>query len=401
MVDTKIVLSMIVKNEGHVIERVLHSVIGFIDTYCIVDTGSTDDTKEKILNFFETNGISGKIIDFPFTNFEECRNISLEGSKELGDYAFWIDADEQLILDKTFNKNTFKKKLIDNKVDLVNFSCDYSSVEYKRAQLFNLKTDFFWYGPVHEVLINKDKNHTNKYLNFDKGKVLITPDGNSWTEENSLHKKYEKHAQILLDYQEKNEFKDPRWTFYLAQSYRDAGTILYNSGKDKETAIDYLKKSVFFYKKRAEQRTGYLEEVYFSQLMVARLSYYFKNNSEIVVELLKCEEVNFNNRIEHFFNLVSYLQSENMHINALEYCKKAMSNVKKGTDASLFVEKSIYDWCIYDLYAISLYYTGNVEESLKYFNYCLTKLDTKSTNYEQERKRIEDNIKSIETATGR
>lgn len=36
---------MIVKNESHVIKRCLDSVKDFIDYWVIVDTGSTDDTK--------------------------------------------------------------------------------------------------------------------------------------------------------------------------------------------------------------------------------------------------------------------------------------------------------------------------------------------------------------------
>ena len=37
-------LNMIVKNEGKIITRLFNSVIDIIDTYCICDTGSTDNT---------------------------------------------------------------------------------------------------------------------------------------------------------------------------------------------------------------------------------------------------------------------------------------------------------------------------------------------------------------------
>ena len=46
-------LNMIVKNESAIIERCLNAVYPFIDEYCIVDTGSTDDTIDKIENFFK------------------------------------------------------------------------------------------------------------------------------------------------------------------------------------------------------------------------------------------------------------------------------------------------------------------------------------------------------------
>lgn len=41
-------LCIIVKNESEVIERCLRSSLQYMDTYCIVDTGSTDNTIEII-----------------------------------------------------------------------------------------------------------------------------------------------------------------------------------------------------------------------------------------------------------------------------------------------------------------------------------------------------------------
>jgi glycosyltransferase involved in cell wall biosynthesis len=46
-------LNMIVKNESRIISRLLESVAGVIDTYCICDTGSTDNTIDIIKTFFD------------------------------------------------------------------------------------------------------------------------------------------------------------------------------------------------------------------------------------------------------------------------------------------------------------------------------------------------------------
>jgi glycosyltransferase involved in cell wall biosynthesis len=43
---------MIVKNESKIITRLLKSLEQLIDSYCICDTGSTDNTIEIIENFF-------------------------------------------------------------------------------------------------------------------------------------------------------------------------------------------------------------------------------------------------------------------------------------------------------------------------------------------------------------
>ena len=64
IVDDKptLCLNMIVKNESKIIRRLMESVAPIIDTYCICDTGSTDDTADIITNFFEEKNIQGKVI---------------------------------------------------------------------------------------------------------------------------------------------------------------------------------------------------------------------------------------------------------------------------------------------------------------------------------------------------
>ena len=58
-----ICLNMIVKNEGHIIAETLKNICSYIDLdyWVICDTGSTDNTKQEILNFFESRDISGEL----------------------------------------------------------------------------------------------------------------------------------------------------------------------------------------------------------------------------------------------------------------------------------------------------------------------------------------------------
>ena len=46
-----VALSMIVKNESHIIHECLNSIYKFIDYWVIVDTGSTDGTQDIIKKF--------------------------------------------------------------------------------------------------------------------------------------------------------------------------------------------------------------------------------------------------------------------------------------------------------------------------------------------------------------
>ena len=56
---------MIVKNEAHIIADTLEHLHKFIkfDYWVISDTGSTDKTKEIIINFYKKKGIPGKLVE--------------------------------------------------------------------------------------------------------------------------------------------------------------------------------------------------------------------------------------------------------------------------------------------------------------------------------------------------
>ena len=59
-----ICLNMIVKNESAIIEQTLSNLLSKIkiDYYVISDTGSTDNTKQIIKNFFDSKNILGEIL---------------------------------------------------------------------------------------------------------------------------------------------------------------------------------------------------------------------------------------------------------------------------------------------------------------------------------------------------
>ena len=77
MSSKKIFLNMIVKNESRIIERLLSSVKNIISGCIITDTGSSDNTKEVIINFCNRNNLYYEIKDAEFINFEHARNTSL------------------------------------------------------------------------------------------------------------------------------------------------------------------------------------------------------------------------------------------------------------------------------------------------------------------------------------
>ncbi|MBI1968610.1 tetratricopeptide repeat protein [Candidatus Woesearchaeota archaeon] len=85
----KISLCMIVKNEEAVLRQCLESIQGLVDEIIIVDTGSTDKTKEIASAF------GAKIYDFAWCDdFAAARNESLKHAT--GEWILILDADEVL-----------------------------------------------------------------------------------------------------------------------------------------------------------------------------------------------------------------------------------------------------------------------------------------------------------------
>lgn len=83
-------LSMIVKNEEKYLPGCLESVKDIVDEIVIVDTGSTDRTKEIALSF------GAKVFDFSWKDdFSLARNEALKHST--GEWIIYLDADERIV----------------------------------------------------------------------------------------------------------------------------------------------------------------------------------------------------------------------------------------------------------------------------------------------------------------
>ncbi|HZZ78870.1 MAG TPA: glycosyltransferase [Gemmataceae bacterium] len=85
----RVSLTMIVRNEERNLPRCLGSVRGLCDELILVDTGSTDRTKEIAASF------GAKIVDFAWIDdFSAARNVALDHAT--GHYVLWLDADDVL-----------------------------------------------------------------------------------------------------------------------------------------------------------------------------------------------------------------------------------------------------------------------------------------------------------------
>ncbi|MGN0143106.1 MAG: glycosyltransferase family 2 protein [Roseburia sp.] len=145
-------LCMIVKNEEAVLRRCLDSIADLMDEIIIVDTGSTDRTKELAAEYTD------KIYDFAWkSDFSAARNFSF--SKATMEYIYTADADE--LLDET-NRERFArlKSVLLPEIEIVQMkyitetafdTVQNCNKEY-RPKLFKRIRTFTWVDPIHETV---------------------------------------------------------------------------------------------------------------------------------------------------------------------------------------------------------------------------------------------------------
>ena len=145
-------LCMIVKNEEAILARCLDSVADLVDEIVIVDTGSSDGTKEIAKKY------TSKVFDFNWIDdFAAARNFAF--SKASMDYIYSADADE--MLDEE-NRERFKalKEAMLPEVELVQMkyvtqgaedAVQNARKEY-RPKLFKRLREWSWIDPVHETV---------------------------------------------------------------------------------------------------------------------------------------------------------------------------------------------------------------------------------------------------------
>ena len=171
-------LCMIVKNEEKVLRRCLSSIKNLMDEIIIVDTGSSDKTKEIAGEFTD------KIYDFTWIgDFSAARNFAF--SKATCEYIYSADADE-VLEGENIEKFAALKQALNPEIELVQMYYGnqlslggvYNYDRELRPKLFKRVRSFTWVDPVHEVVrtlpvvFDSDIEITHKPLEGHHGRDL-------------------------------------------------------------------------------------------------------------------------------------------------------------------------------------------------------------------------------------
>lgn len=223
----RIGLCMIVKDEAHIIHESLACTLPLIDTYCIVDTGSSDDTIQKIKDFYSDKGVQGEVYERPWKNFGHNRSEALALCDGKMDYIIVIDADDLMGFPKN-GKHMLCQILEQTKPNGAQLIIKQGNLEYWRGQIFKADDGWKYVGVLHEYPSNGKPDC--KQIKLPK---------EFWMESrrlggrNKVGNKAQRDVEVLTKGLEEEPDND-RYVFYLAQSHKDAGNI--------QEALKYYKK---------------------------------------------------------------------------------------------------------------------------------------------------------------
>lgn len=328
-------LCMIVKNEEDVLERCLSSFKGLFNEIIIVDTGSSDSTKQIAHKF------TNSIYDFKWINdFSAARNYSFSLAKS--DFVMWLDADDVI----TPTELEKLKKLKDNltsKTDVVMLKYavafdeqNNTTFSYYRERILNRSKNFVWEDPVHEVITPRG-NIEYANIQIEHRKVKPTAEG--------------RNLKIYEELINQKQPLKPRQMFYFARE-------LYFNNK--------INRAIIMFKKFLKTSNGYKE-----------------NYIEACLNLSKCHQINknFSSAKQSLFNsfmfdtprseilceLGNIFMLEKNYNSAIYYFNLALNN-KPNAQNGGFVLLDCYNFIPYVQLCVCHYNIKNFEQAKLYHN---------------------------------
>jgi glycosyltransferase involved in cell wall biosynthesis len=307
----RVVLILMVKNESKIIERCLKSVEGFVDAFCVTDTGSTDTTCDIVKEFLRTH--EGCLSTCEWKDFGHNRTLSVQSAQtyltkvlnwDLKDtYGLLLDAD------MVFHPGRLKTHpLGDIGYTIVQKA---GNLVYPNCRLIRLDYPWTCKGVTHEYW-----DGVTKPLGQDICWIEDRNDGGCKSD------KFERDAR-LLEQGLKDDPDNIRYKFYLAQTYHSLGR---------------WRDSIFMYEKRINSG-GWYEEVWYSHYMIAQCYLALGDVIQFEAWMLRAFAKN-PRRAEPLYKLTKYFREQSQHYKAYHYMKLGM-DIPLSTE-SLFVETDVY-----------------------------------------------------------
>ncbi len=247
--------TMIVKNAGEIFEEVLTRNLPFIDRWTILDTGSTDNTKEIIRRVLKDK--KGTLYEGEFVDFRETRNRCLDLAPN--------DCKFKIMLDDTYVMTDGLIEFLES-VRSDQFSNSFSmciqsdDMEYYSNRITKSDDNLRYIYKIHEI-IQKDNNN-NVAIPIHVTKIIDL--NNPYMKQRTIERKM--LDLKFLDDMVEEEPDNPRHLYYIAQTYK--------------TLENYEKVAEFYEKRINHPEEGFLQEKLDAIFELARTyNFYYKVKS--------------------------------------------------------------------------------------------------------------------------
>jgi glycosyltransferase involved in cell wall biosynthesis len=318
----KVTLAMIVKDEGDIIERLLESVYEHVDSALIVDTGSTDDTIEKLRAFSKSRDFPIITEARPWVDFAHNRTEAIElATRQCGSegYLLLLDADHIFHGDLSGLDGSAPAYMIALK----------GGLEYRMPYLVQADVPWRYESRTHEYLTTDAV--TSEWKNIDSCWLEHRGDGGTRPE------KFERDLKFLEEDQRENP-DNPRYAFYLAETYK-------NLGRNKDARRMYYHRTTL---------GGWSEELYCAWREIGKLS----GDTDALLEAWDLIPT----RAEAPYYLLEKFNRAGNRTAAYAIALLSRKQLRFGGHI-LFVEKWIEEYAYEFEYAIAIWWRGNKLEA--------------------------------------
>lgn len=314
----------IVKDEAAVIGRCLNSLLPHIDCGIVVDTGSTDGTPELIKGMFAAASKPVEVVGSPFKNFEQARNMALRvarASQLPWDYLLLSDADMELQVQRPDWLSGL------NGGGAYDMRQSAGTVAYYNRRLVNRTATGQYVGVTHEFLDIPTAGVIDGAIFIDHADGSNRPG------------KFERDIALLEEALETETRPGlvERYTFYLAQSYFDAGN---------------WRKAAALYRQRAAMG-GFHEERWNAQLHYAHCLDNMGDHVAFFWEMMRAYQMH-PSRAEVLYDLAKYFRVRGDNSASLVFSEAGME-LPRPNDL-LFVNDYVYEIGLKEEFAICAYY---------------------------------------------
>jgi tetratricopeptide (TPR) repeat protein len=326
-------LSMIVKDEERTIARTLATVKPFVDRWAILDTGSTDGTRDVVRRAME--GVPGELHEAPFVDFATTRNHALDLAGAATEFVLWLDADDELVGGAALRRFLEReRRAADPAREAYMVRVDVG-FRFDSARIARARAGWRFRGVVHEVLMREGRAPPAHRV----PDVIIRhfPDAASG---DRSRKRWERDASLLAAAVEKDP-SDTRSAFYLAQTYLWLGRLA-----DAEAAS-----------RRRVELGGWSEEVYQSKVSLAEIAARRGDPwPEVLARWLDAHAF-APHRAEPLYHVALHYNAEAQHALCVLFARRGHEIPLPERD-TLFLDEEVYRWKLADLVASSAYWIG-------------------------------------------